>query len=100
VTKFSVLRGAETLPYLPWLNKLYKREESKNESLGFIPYQTYEREAPLGRIWIALLGGEAIGFIYSGAILPNKDARILRTGGRLCRECKRADDRMRREARR
>ncbi len=68
--------GAETVPYLKWLNLLYLREERKNESLGFVPYQAYERDAPKGRIWIALLDGEAVGFIYGGAFAPNKDARI------------------------
>src|SRR3990167_8973673 len=73
---FRVVRGREVLAYVPWLTRLYLEEERRHESLGFIPLQAYERDAAIGRISIGLLDNEPMGFIYGGALVPYRDAKI------------------------
>jgi GNAT superfamily N-acetyltransferase len=77
MSDFIVISGVATIPYLSWLNDLYLKEERTHESLGFLPSQTYVREAPLGRIWIGLLRGQPCGFVYAGSLVAGHDARIF-----------------------
>lgn len=41
------------------------------EALSFYPVVTFEREAPKGRLYLALLNGDPCGYIYRGALTPD-----------------------------
>jgi len=73
----AIVSDASSIKYIKWLNALYLAEERKNESLGFFPLQTFERELSRDRIWVALYNGQPLGYIYFGAMIPGRDVKIF-----------------------
>lgn len=76
-SEVTILSGLAVAQYVPWLNDLYLKEERTNESLGFSPTQTYQREAEAGKIFVGFLNGQPCGYVYAGAMIPGKDLKVF-----------------------